>query len=505
MPRATFPTVTIGEIQYPNASPGSPILGGLFAGFHCRECLGIAASRALGAIAVPRSIQEARLSIIRLLPTIAPDYITWSESALCALFLGHPTEISDVFDEFAAHPVLLAYQAFLTERTYTNLLAIHAVVELVPAAAIVQVFVCRDCEEEISYNPYESNHIRWDDGHIGDGDPNLCQTCLSRYYWWSPRPARYYGNDENQVMVEGISGPVSEEYAQSHFHYDDDSGEWRSEEFGEEQRMSLLNYSADPFDHFSWDLRNRRNALVFGVELEMEPTLPNERNQRGLVSAIGSSIGKNFILKSDGSLSYGVELVTMPFTLAQHLDGTGVDWKAIAASVKGKARSGVGTDTCGIHIHINKQALSALTVGKMLVFLNAPGLASLVTSIAQRSNSSYCTRSSKKLTDGTRSSQNRYDIMNVSVRHPTCEVRMFKGNLTVERIYKNLEFCHALVQYCRQSSMRSLTEWGNFSQWLIKNRGIYPHLTRFLIDQNVVGFRQLARDSRDGQVAIVDL
>ncbi len=270
-------------------------------------------------------------------------------------------------------------------------------------------------------------------------------------------------------------------------------------------RCSLLEYNSNPFDYFEWDERNRPNALVFGIELEMEPREGiSSYAQQKIIDTLGNP-GENFILKSDGSLSAGVELVTMPFTLAQHLDGTGVPWRDVLGKVKDIAKSGHDTDHCGIHIHINKKALSALTIGKMLVFLNSSDLSPLISIIAQRSNTSYAKRDScKKLTDGTRSSENRYDIMNVSVRHPTCEIRMFKGNLTPERMFKNIEFCHALIQYCRQSSMRTLCDWGQFTRWLIAHRGQYQNLVRFLIDVRCVGVRQLAKDSRDGQVTIED-
>lgn len=375
-------------------------------------------------------------------------------------------------------------------------------------------FVCRDCQETIT-DPtaiLAGVHMNEFGGLVDEGVRNLCGDCLSAEYIYCDYQGIYADNDTEIVTVAGMAGNFTLEYAQSNFRWvdaeEDEDGDEESEGYWTNNRVqptdSLMHYDANPFDFFKWDKRNKQNALVFGVELEMEPSRSTETQQRALITALGGSTGKNFILKSDGSLNNGVELVTMPFTLAQHLDGSGVPWVKTLEAVKTLARSGAGTTSCGIHIHINKKALSALTIGKMLVFLNDPGLAPLITIIAQRASSSYCTRSVKKLTDGTRSSESRYDIMNVSVRHPTCEIRMFRGNVTPERVFKNIEFCHALIQYCRQSSMRTLTDWGNFSTWLIAHRGQYQNLVRFLIDQKAVGFRQLARDSRDGTITIED-
>lgn len=374
-------------------------------------------------------------------------------------------------------------------------------------AAIFVPFTCAECDRSITDMTVIRRSAALDaTGSIRHNrTPTHCWPCLNdRVY--SRLQGIYLVSDADVVTIFRSEsrhmeyGVCSLGYAEESF-YCDETGQWWSTRPSRGSTFELQNYSADPFAHFQWDARNKLNALVFGVELEMEST---QGNAMAIVEALGGNAQDNYILKSDGSLTDGVELVTMPFTLAQHLDGSGVPWKKILDTVGPIARSGNQTDHCGIHIHINKKALSALTIGKMLVFLNDPALASLITVIAQRSNNTYCQRSAKKLTDGTASSANRYDIMNISVRHPTCEIRMFKGNLTLERLYKNLEFCHALIQYCRQSSMRALADWGNFSRWLIAQRGQYPNLVRFLVDKQVLGFRQLMRDTRDGQIILTD-
>jgi hypothetical protein len=320
----------------------------------------------------------------------------------------------------------------------------------------------------------------------------LCKTCCEDIFFYSRLQASWIerGNVDTVLLQWRDDAEVTRSFAVAHYYHDDETDRFLERE---PDTFHLLNYSANPFDFFQWDRRNTNNALVFGVELEMEPKQQDPAGQRKIITALGGNKGKNFILKSDGSLSYGVELVTMPFTLDQHRDGTGVDWKTELAKInRGIAKSGEGTNSCGMHVHINKKALSALTIGKMLVFLNCQPLAELITAVAQRPNSSFCVRDSHKgLKDGKRNSPNRYDIMNVSVRHPTCELRMFKGNLRPERVMKNLEFCHALVQYARQTSMQLLTDWTNFSRWLLQERGKYPVLVAFLIEKNTLGFRQL--------------
>jgi hypothetical protein len=181
---------------------------------------------------------------------------------------------------------------------------------------------------------------------------------------------------------------------------------------------------------------------VFGVELEMEPR--GRSSQSEVIGALGGRSNENYILKSDGSLNCGVELVTIPLTLEQHKKD--FDWHAVLKPVARIAKSGAGTTSCGIHVHINKRALTALQIGKMLVFANSPACARQLTVIAQRESNGYCNRSKKR----------------------------------PERVLKNLEFCHALVTYCRDCSLADIERWDLFADWLLKRRGQYPELVKFL-------------------------
>lgn len=382
---------------------------------------------------------------------------------------------------------------------------IQQLIDREPLPAMIQ---CVDCSNTYTGIPPligENRWIRFGENQMrnSNGRHFVCNDCHVDHWRFSPYENRHINTEDEATisadfLEEGTT--VSETYARAHFHV------WEDED-GEEQwsrtrppAERLLNYSANPFDYNKWDDRNATNALVFGVELEMEAQRDRDEGVARLISLLGGSCKPQagYILKSDGSLHHGVELVTMPFSLEQHKDGKTLPWEKILAKVnRGEAMSGARTERCGMHIHINKACLSAFTIGKMLVFINSEKLSSLISTIAQRGSGHYCERDSKKVTDGSRNSSNRYDILNVSESHPTCEVRMFRGNLRPERVFKNLEFCHAMVQYCRQTSLQDLEDWGNFSRWLISKRGVYPHLVQFLIEKQALGFRQLAQEDNE--------
>lgn len=228
-----------------------------------------------------------------------------------------------------------------------------------------------------------------------------------------------------------------------------------------------------------------RGALVFGVELELEPV--RHSSQGNLVEALGGRTTDSYILKDDASLESGVELVCIPLTLEQHRTSFG--WEEVLSPVqniaKGRARN------CGQHVHINKAALTPFQIGKMLVFLNSRVMRERITTVAQRESNDYCRRSEKKVTDGGAVSGSRYDIVNVGER--TVEVRMFQATIRADLVLKNVEFCHALVMFCRDASLNSVEQWDTFASWLVKRRGQYPNLVKFLAEQREDGFGGLIR------------
>jgi Pentapeptide repeats (9 copies) len=256
----------------------------------------------------------------------------------------------------------------------------------------------------------------------------------------------------------------------------------------EERSSDLYSYSTDIFDKLAWPPENARNALVFGVELECEARDEDRHGQKSIIEALGGSIGENYILKCDASLTYGVEIVSLPYTLDQHRQTFG--WDRILKPLADIAKSGARTTNCGMHCHINRAALSPLTLGKMLVFANCAGMHDMIDLIAQRSQNSYCVRRDKKITDGQSNSARRESL---NVRDATVEVRIFRGNTRPERVIKNISFCHAMVQYARASSMLTIESVDHFTHWLIGHRGAYPELVSFLIEKQAPGFAGLAK------------
>jgi hypothetical protein len=293
----------------------------------------------------------------------------------------------------------------------------------------------------------------------------------------------------NAVDAPGLN--YTPGYAALHLVRDHDSGLyfttpsacalWRSQQSA--GKPVYRYHETNPISLFGWPTQTAESELCFGVELEMEhKRLNSAAGQLELSRALGgrdgsTTTGGRYMLAADGSLnSSGVELITAPYTLSYHQVAFG--WNTVLEAVKGIGRSGKGTEACGMHVHMNRQAISALTLGKMLTFVNMPANSALISRVAQRSDNSFSRKTVKKVIDGKQITSQKYDALHIT--QATIECRIFKGNLRPERVLKNIEFCHALVTYCSSASIQACQNFTDFIKWLGANRGSYKNLVKFL-------------------------
>ena len=287
--------------------------------------------------------------------------------------------------------------------------------------------------------------------------------------------------------IQGNEVVVCEDLAERLYMHSDGVLRDYEEESEEDDDAILYEYGTNVIHEHGWPRRTRKTSLCFGVELELEAT--THLNFMQTIEDFGGRDGNGrFLLKRDGSLDdYGMELVTLPYTLDDHR--TYFSWdRLLTERLRGMARSGSGTSRCGMHVHVNRSVLTPLTIGKLLVFLNGGSeydQDDFISEIAQRYSNGYCSRDkAKKITTPfgkNRYKCDRYDILNVG--NATIEFRMFRGNLRPERVLKNLEFCHASIRFCEESGIHESASYRNFLRWMKRHRKEYPYLAAFLIEK----------------------
>ena len=219
-----------------------------------------------------------------------------------------------------------------------------------------------------------------------------------------------------------------------------------------------------------------RDGLWFGVENEIYVKEPYDCEAKAQETR--DLIGRDFcICKSDCSIGRGFELVTVPATLDVHRER----WNKLFSATPDGLQSERKPQT-GLHIHVSRvDWLSNLIIGKVDSFLNRTNPqrhADLITYIAGRPSVSAAARHPKKVTGQVNDS--RYAALN-RLPSKTIEFRLFKGLLHAGRLLKAIEFCHAIIMFCREASLGDL-ESQAFLAWIsqAQNRKLYPSLYSYL-------------------------
>ena len=240
---------------------------------------------------------------------------------------------------------------------------------------------------------------------------------------------------------------------------------------------SILDYSENVLDHCAF-FGNPHDLLWLGVELEVE--VVNGHSPGDIAERWRDKAADWLICKHDGSLDHGFELVTAPSDLQTHAER----WTALLADTHlTKHLRSWDTTTCGLHVHVSRKPLSQLTIGKLLVFMNSPKTAQYLTALAGRNSSRWAKMSPKKVSDATKMSSDRYQVVNLC-NDDTIEFRLFKGTLNREHALANIQFCHAVVRYVKDASMRSVEDWHAFASFVQQDK-TYKILANWLTDHNL--------------------
>jgi hypothetical protein len=211
------------------------------------------------------------------------------------------------------------------------------------------------------------------------------------------------------------------------------------------------------------------DTLYLGCELEYETT-----NRESARVKVGKALKGHAIMKSDGSIRNGFEVVTCPATLDIHLEvfKTFFDNRPSELTI---------ASNVGMHVHVSRKPLSVLTVGKLTEFMNRTDNAKFITHVAGRAPNTYCRQAARELSYPLTSSDGgeRYNALNLCNRE-TIEFRIFSTPLTYEDFASKIQFCQALVEYSKPCSqvvaLKVQTSFKNFINWVLPQRKAYPEL-----------------------------
>ena len=231
---------------------------------------------------------------------------------------------------------------------------------------IYELYHCTDCSDLHPADYLTTTH----------NSEDVCESCLENY--------EYVESAGTYLHIE------SDEYCDYMRDDEDHESDWEGVyryDFDIMERLSKMKLSNEP--------PITKNTLVSGLEIEMETRndCPYDFPQQ----ITNLFYDEYCMFKGDGSLSNGFEMVTAPCTLAYHrqrLDQL-FNWNGWRNNDGNTYVKAWNTDTCGLHINLNRKSFTDAQVGKFLVFINDPMNTNFITKISGRSSEGYAKRSLK--------------------------------------------------------------------------------------------------------------
>ena len=131
--------------------------------------------------------------------------------------------------------------------------------------------------------------------------------------------------------------------------YEEDSDEPYCEACYEKRKNNPIksyNYKPEPIFYGSGN-------LFMGVELESDKGGEYDKHAKSILE-VANRMNEHIYCKHDGSIEEGFEMVSHPMTYEYHLNS--MNWKEIFDSAVEMGYRSHQTDTCGLHIHVNRSA-----------------------------------------------------------------------------------------------------------------------------------------------------
>lgn len=261
----------------------------------------------------------------------------------------------------------------------------------------------------------------------------------------------------------------------------EDDGYYADDDDDEESSSGLMQYSTNVLNEKEAFLTEPEDTdpVFMGVELEVESI----EGRFAAIQRVLNASRDYVIIKSDGSLDAkrGMEIVSVPATLAAHKKRV---WKMFFEDKPYQYLVGWTGHQCGMHIHIGRDCMTDMELGKLMVFVNHSKNSAFIDSIAGREAYHYCTRDPRTtIKYGYQDTTDHYDAVSISehTEGMTAELRIFRSNVNQIGFYKNLEFTDALVRFVKQASILELDE-KNFIKFVMSGtvRHQYQHLIEYL-------------------------
>lgn len=337
-----------------------------------------------------------------------------------------------------------------------------------------EAFLCEYHDEYYKCSEEDSEEV-----HVGSrySTETWSKSAVRDHAFYCSRQEEYYSyRDYSEVEVEGET--VCLEVNESDIYYWDSDEEYHWEPEPEEEEDDIPNYHDC---YRPWERIDFGNRLVLGCELEIEAT-----DCRADVNEIANRF--NLIGERDGSLDdkLGIEIIGPPMEFSEYKKEN--NWSRFLAAVKNHAIGWDAGTYYGLHISVNRKALTDFHTGKLLVFIHSNQ--ELCEKVAGRSANSYSSFKNKKISHGKEDKSEKHESLALRDKN-RLEFRLFRSTLKPEGFMRCIEFVVATVEFTRNCSCNNLkTEY--FKEWLKKREKTYHNLANHIFGIKIAKSKQIA-------------
>jgi hypothetical protein len=307
---------------------------------------------------------------------------------------------------------------------------------------------CDDCAENFYICGECGNRYRYDDSVSEIGDCQYCHHCIRELGYRMCADCGEYFYREDMIW-DGDDILCDDCYNQR-------------------EHNVVHDYSYRPNLNFKSTGKDGKSVIYLGFELE-SGDLEYESDRDEIAYEI-SEMSDLVYLKHDGSIpDYGFEMVTHPMSFWYHKDNMPYR-DMFSRMIDAGLRSHDASDSCGLHVHVNRNALSydRWLLVDWFVHRNK----SKWEEIARRKDEHYAKFKeidpSNSLKDNYGDNNDRYTAVNFCNRS-TVEFRLFKGSLRYETVIGTLAIVDAVVSWAKIVKVNDILRngaWKSFVQFM---------------------------------------
>lgn len=326
--------------------------------------------------------------------------------------------------------------------------------------------LCDECIDDYCITCDHCGETIWTEDSVTDGEINLCRECFNDHY-------RRCESCDHIIHDDDICWHNDLPYCCNCY-----------DEICEDEEIEDYSYKPDPIFY-------GKDDRYFGVELEVDCGGNDNENARTLKNLANCS-GEHIYIKSDGSIDDGFEIVSHPMTLDYHINN--MDWESVLHEAVNMGYRSHQTSTCGLHIHVNRNAFGANqaeqeeVISKILFFIEKHWNELFRFSRRSEYNMNRWSarygyeKSGKEILQKAKGMDNRYVALNLRNYH-TIEFRLFRGTLKLNTFIATLQLVNEICRVALLFSEEEIekTSWSVF----VRDFCQYPELIQYLKERQL--------------------